>query len=190
MGIMSRTGSRMAMRFCSGALGTRRRESRRSTRSTATTELRLSRNPPVFQPLSPERATGIVEAEGLLPSGGSSVVSISQLFLALAFVFPHSMQRVSRKRSDPESEGNREAQRITRSSHQRFSLCCLLDARANRSFFYGNEDATFYNRALCYVCQGANAEGAPLCISFIVSMSRRGLRVLQEEGVCELSLRV
>lgn len=134
MGIMSRTGSRMAMRFCSGALGTRRRESRRSTRSTATTELRLSRNPPVFQPLSPERATGIVEAEGLLPSGGSSVVSISQLFLALAFVFPHSMQRVSRKRSDLESEGNREAQRITRSSHQRFSLCCLLDARSKPEF--------------------------------------------------------
>ena len=134
MGIMSRTGSRMAMRFCSGALGTRRRESRRSTRSTATTELRLSRNPPVFQPLSPERATGIAEAEGLLPSGGSSVVPISQLFLALAFVFPHSMQRVSRKRSDPESEGNREAQRITRSSHQRFSLCYLLDARSKSEF--------------------------------------------------------
>ena len=84
--------------------------------------------------LAPERATGIVEAEGLLPSGGSSVVSISQLFLALAFVFPHSMQRVSRKRSDPESEGNREAQRITRSSHQRFSLCCLLDARSKLEF--------------------------------------------------------
>lgn len=131
---MSRTGSRMATRFCSGALGTRRRESGRSIRSTATTELRLSRNPPVFQPLSPERATGVAEEEGLLPSGGSSVVPISQLFLAFAFVFPHSMQRVSRKRSDPESDGNREAQRFTRSSHQRFSLCCLLDARSKSEF--------------------------------------------------------
>ena len=89
---------------------------------------------------------------------------------------------------NPRETARRSASRDLRTSVFLSVICLMLVA--NRSFFYGNEDATFYNRALCYVCQGANAEGAPLCISFTTRMSCSGLRVLQEEGVCELSLRV
>lgn len=89
---------------------------------------------------------------------------------------------------NPMEAARRSASRDHRTSVSLSVVCLMLVA--NRSFFYGNEDATFYNRALCYVCQGVNSEGAPLCISIIVSVSRSGLRVLQEEGVCELSLRV
>lgn len=45
------------------------------------------------------------------------------------------------------------------------------------NFFHGNEDATFFNRKLCYICQTQNR---PTCILVNCVMRDRLLYVLQQ----------